>query len=111
MFALVGVYLLATAFSASDEDLVRGRTVTISQIGATLPISDPAASGIASHSAFEIWVTKDDWRHSLYVAIACRLLANGEAEKVKIEQRSIDELSRALRGRIECKPAKPAAPH
>jgi hypothetical protein len=38
-FALVGVYLLATAFSASDEDLLRGRTVTISQIGATLPVS------------------------------------------------------------------------
>jgi uncharacterized protein YjbI with pentapeptide repeats len=39
VFALVGVYLLATAFSASDEDLLRGRTVTISQIGATLPVS------------------------------------------------------------------------
>src|SRR5271166_1937973 len=39
LFALVGVYLLATAFSASDEDLLRGRTVTISQIGATLPVS------------------------------------------------------------------------
>jgi uncharacterized protein YjbI with pentapeptide repeats len=38
-FALVGVYLLATAFSASDEDLLRGRAVTISQIGATLPLS------------------------------------------------------------------------
>ena len=38
-FALVGLYLLATAFSASDEDLLRGRTVTISQIGATLPVS------------------------------------------------------------------------
>ena len=36
---MVGVYLLATAFSASDEDLLRGRTVTISQIGATLPVS------------------------------------------------------------------------
>jgi len=39
VFALVGVYLLATAFSANDEDLLRGRTVTISQIGATLPVS------------------------------------------------------------------------
>ena len=38
LFALVGVYLLATAFSASDEDLLRGRAVTISQIGASLPI-------------------------------------------------------------------------
>jgi hypothetical protein len=36
---LIGVYLLATAFSASDEDLLRGRTVAISQIGATLPAS------------------------------------------------------------------------
>jgi hypothetical protein len=42
-FAVVGVYLLATAFSASDEDLLRGRAVTISQIGATLPISFPFA--------------------------------------------------------------------
>jgi len=39
VFALVGVYLLATAFSASDEDLLRGRAVTISQIGASLPVS------------------------------------------------------------------------
>src|SRR5882724_10407026 len=39
VFALVGVYLLAMAFSATDEDLLRGRTVTISQIGATLPVS------------------------------------------------------------------------
>jgi hypothetical protein len=38
-FALVGVYLLATAFSASDEDLLRSRAVTISQIGASLPVS------------------------------------------------------------------------
>jgi hypothetical protein len=39
VFALVGVYLVATAFSASDEDLLRGRAVTISQIGVTLPVS------------------------------------------------------------------------
>src|SRR5271166_1605928 len=39
LFALVGVYLLATAFSVSDEDLLLGRTVTISQIGAALPVS------------------------------------------------------------------------
>src|SRR5215472_4678615 len=38
-FALVGLYLLATAFSASDEDLLLGRAVTISQIGASLPVS------------------------------------------------------------------------
>src|SRR5215472_6359311 len=38
-FALVGLYLLATAFSASDEDLLLGRTLTISQIGASLPVS------------------------------------------------------------------------
>ncbi len=38
-FLLVGLYLLATAFSASDEDLLLGRTVTISQIGASLPVS------------------------------------------------------------------------
>jgi hypothetical protein len=38
-FLLVGLYLLATAFAASDEDLLLGRTVTISQIGANLPVS------------------------------------------------------------------------
>jgi uncharacterized protein YjbI with pentapeptide repeats len=38
-FALVGIYLLATAFSATDEDLLLGRTLTISQIGATLPVT------------------------------------------------------------------------
>jgi uncharacterized protein YjbI with pentapeptide repeats len=38
-FALVGIYLLATAFSATDEDLLLGRALTISQIGATLPIT------------------------------------------------------------------------
>jgi uncharacterized protein YjbI with pentapeptide repeats len=39
VFLLVGVYLLATAFSSSDEDLLRGKTVTILQIGAALPIT------------------------------------------------------------------------
>jgi hypothetical protein len=39
LFLLVGLYLLATAFGVSDEDLLMGRTVTISQIGATLPVS------------------------------------------------------------------------
>ena len=39
VFLLVGLYLLATAFSASDEDLLLGKTVTISQIGASLPVS------------------------------------------------------------------------
>ena len=38
-FLLVGIYLLATAFSSSDEDLLRGKAVTISQIGASLPVS------------------------------------------------------------------------
>ncbi len=38
-FLLVGIYLLATAFSSSDEDLLLGKTVTISQIGASLPVS------------------------------------------------------------------------
>jgi uncharacterized protein YjbI with pentapeptide repeats len=39
VFMLVGIYLLATAFSSSDEDLLLGKTVTISQIGASLPVS------------------------------------------------------------------------
>jgi uncharacterized protein YjbI with pentapeptide repeats len=38
-FLLVGIYLLASAFSSSDEDLLLGKTVTISQIGASLPVS------------------------------------------------------------------------
>jgi hypothetical protein len=37
LFLAVGLYLLATAFSATDEDLLLGKTVTISQIGASLP--------------------------------------------------------------------------
>lgn len=36
---LVGLYLLATAFSASDEDLLLGKAMTISQIGAVLPVT------------------------------------------------------------------------
>jgi hypothetical protein len=38
-FALVGLYLLATAFSANDQDVLLGRTVVISRIGATLRVS------------------------------------------------------------------------
>jgi Pentapeptide repeats (8 copies) len=74
--------------------------------------SHPAiASGIAYRAAFEIRVTTtDDWRRSLYVDVACRLLANAGAKRVKLEQRSIDGLSQALHDRkIECEPAKPAA--
>ena len=39
LFLLVGLYLLATAFSASDEDLLLGKAVTISQIGVSLPVT------------------------------------------------------------------------
>jgi hypothetical protein len=39
VFLLIGLYLLATTFSVSDEDLLLGRALTISQIGATLPVS------------------------------------------------------------------------
>jgi Pentapeptide repeats (8 copies) len=39
IFMLVGLYLLATAFSVSDEDLLMGRTMAISQVGASLPVS------------------------------------------------------------------------
>ena len=38
-FALVGLYLLATAFSASDEDLLLDRTLAISQLGAQIPVT------------------------------------------------------------------------
>jgi uncharacterized protein YjbI with pentapeptide repeats len=39
LYLLVGLYLLATAFSSTDEDLLLGKTVTIAQIGASLPVS------------------------------------------------------------------------
>jgi uncharacterized protein YjbI with pentapeptide repeats len=39
LFLLVGLYLLTTTFGVSDEVLLRGETVTISQIGAALPVS------------------------------------------------------------------------
>ena len=38
-FLLAGLYLLATAFGATDEDILLGKTVTIVQIGASLPVS------------------------------------------------------------------------
>ena len=38
LFMLVGVYQFATAFSASDEDLLLGRAVTFPQIGMALPV-------------------------------------------------------------------------
>ena len=38
-YLLVGFYLLATAFSSTDEDLLLGKAVTIAQIGASLPVS------------------------------------------------------------------------
>ncbi|HVZ07077.1 pentapeptide repeat-containing protein [Rhodopila sp.] len=39
LFLLVGIYLIATGFSASDEDLLLSRTLTITQLGASLPVS------------------------------------------------------------------------
>jgi hypothetical protein len=39
LFLLIGIYLLATAFSTSAEDLLLGKTVTIVQMGAALPVS------------------------------------------------------------------------
>jgi hypothetical protein len=38
-FALIGLYLLATAFSATDEDLLLDRTLAISQLGAQIPVT------------------------------------------------------------------------
>jgi hypothetical protein len=75
-----------------------------------LASADPfIANGIARRATWGIPVR--DTR-LLYTAVACRLLANAEAEKVKLEQQSIDGLSRALRDqKIECEPAKPAALH
>jgi hypothetical protein len=37
-FTLVGLYLLATAFSTTDEDLLLKRTITVSQIGVQVPV-------------------------------------------------------------------------
>src|SRR3954468_15226039 len=38
-FTAIGLFLIATAFSATDEDLLLGRTVTISQLGgAAVPV-------------------------------------------------------------------------
>jgi len=39
LLLLVGLYLLATAFSSTDEDLLLGKVMTISQIGASLPVT------------------------------------------------------------------------
>src|SRR4051812_22362526 len=38
-FAAIGLYLLATAFSATDEDLLLDRTLAISQLGAQIPVT------------------------------------------------------------------------
>lgn len=38
-FALVGLFLLATAFSATDEDLLLDRTLAIAQLGAAIPVT------------------------------------------------------------------------
>jgi hypothetical protein len=37
-FSLVGLYLLATAFSTTDEDLLLEHTVSVSQIGVQVPV-------------------------------------------------------------------------
>jgi len=37
-FTAIGLFLLATAFSATDEDLLLNRTLTISQLGAAVPV-------------------------------------------------------------------------
>jgi hypothetical protein len=36
-FAAIGLYLLATAFSATDEDLLLDRILAISQLSAQIP--------------------------------------------------------------------------
>ena len=38
-FSFVGPYLLANAFSVSDEDMLLGRSVQISQLGAQVPVT------------------------------------------------------------------------
>jgi hypothetical protein len=79
-----------------------------------LSSSDPSiARGIAYRAAGVILERNtDDWRGSMYTAVACRLLANAGTEKVKLEQQLKDGLSPSLRDqKTECEPAKPAAPH
>jgi hypothetical protein len=42
-FTAIGLFLLATAFSATDEDLLLNRALTISQLGGTASAGMPAA--------------------------------------------------------------------
>jgi uncharacterized protein YjbI with pentapeptide repeats len=73
-----------------------------------LASSGPAiAHGIYVHVLFGYTFSPEDWRRSLYAAVACRLMADAGAKKVKLEQPWIDELRDQ---KIECEPAKPAAP-
>jgi len=71
---------------------------------------DPAtATAIATRAGYDQNIIG---RRLLYAPVACRLLANARAEKIKLEQVRIDILFNTLRIReIECEPAKPVAPH
>jgi hypothetical protein len=89
-------------------------TALVALLADELAPRDPAiAKGIATRARGRIRLSNtDDGLRSLYAAVTCRLLANAKAEKVKLEQQTIDNLSGALRDRkVECEPAKPAAPH
>jgi hypothetical protein len=60
LYLLVGLYLLATAFSSTDEDLLLGKAVTIAQIGASLPVNF-----FCSHRAVGVRVSAHLHAHSL----------------------------------------------
>jgi uncharacterized protein YjbI with pentapeptide repeats len=99
------VALLADEIASGDPDIARG-------------IARRAINGIEVSSLFQSVAPAKPQQHadlytgSLYAAVACRLLANAGAKKVKLEQPSIDSLSDALGDKkSECEPAKPAAPH
>jgi hypothetical protein len=102
-FANIPVSLLTTSpappYSDALADLLAGE----------LASGDPIiASKIASRTVSNIQLSGTPLP---YTAVACRLLADAAAEKVELEQQSMDDLSLALRDqKIECESAKPAAP-
>jgi hypothetical protein len=72
-FALVGLYLLATAFSTIDEDLLLDRTLAISQRGAPIPVTASFAMMpfllVALH-VLTLTVHNDRFRFVAWVVIA-----------------------------------------
>ncbi len=96
LFLLVGLYLLATAFTVSDEDLLLGRTVTISQIGAALPIS---FSFVIAPMVFVLLHSYTLVRYDM-LAANIRQFRREEQETVNLE--SDRQRCRQLLANVEC---------